>query len=246
VGQEYSVVWQPGSDVAMVPEGNVHIWRASLNQPTDVLHELAQYLSPDEQAKVERLRFVQHQQRSLFSRGLLRVLLGRYLSADPASLKFNYGEQGKPALCRETNGPNLQFNLAHSEHLVVYAIALNHPVGVDVEYQRAMTNMTEIAQRFFSPAEHQALAQLPVASQRKAFFQYWTAKEAVLKATGEGLMGLSKVEIAVLDGSLRLQGDLARRYPSQRWQIRLFEPEENYSGAIAIPLPEAKFLFFEW
>ncbi len=244
--QGRSVVWQSKSIADVPPEGVVHIWRTSLNQPAEVAQQLAQYLSPDEQAKIERFRFVQHQQRSLISRGILRALLGRYLQTDPASLKFDYEAHGKPVLSLSPGWPNLQFNLAHSQDLVAYAIAVNHPVGIDVEYQRPMTDITEIAQRFFSKSEQQALQRLSGEVQKAAFFDYWTGKEAVLKATGQGLVGLSNVEISLPDCSLHLQGDLAQRYPTQSWQICLFEPEENYSGAIAIPLPEAEFLFFEW
>jgi 4'-phosphopantetheinyl transferase len=246
VEQERSVVWQPGSIATLPPAGTVHIWRASLIQPPAIAQQLAQFLSPDEQAKVESFRFVQHQQRSLISRGILRALLGRYLQTDPATLKFDYEAHGKPVLSPSPGWPNVQFNLAHSQDLVVYAIAVNCPVGIDVEYQRAMTDITEIAQRFFSPSEQQALNRLSGEVQKTAFFDYWTGKEAVLKATGQGLAGLSSVEIALPDCSLHLQGDLAQWYPASSWKIRLFEPEENYSGAIAVPWPAAEFLFFDW
>lgn len=246
MGQGRSVVWQPGSIATLPPAGTVHVWRASLIQPPAIAQQLSQYLSPDEQAKVERFRFVQHQQRSLISRGILRTLLGRYLNIDPATLKFDYEAHGKPALLLSPGWPTLQFNLAHSQDLVVYAIVVNHPVGIDVEYQRPITDITEIAQRFFSKSEQQALQRLSGEAQKTAFFDYWTGKEAVLKATGQGLVELSSVEISLPDCSLHLQGDLAQQYPAQSWQIRLFEPQENYSGAIALPFPEAEFLFFEW
>lgn len=240
------VVWQPGSIADVPPEGTVHIWRASLEQPPVIAQHLAQSLSPDEQARVKRFRFVQHQQRSLISRGILRALLGRYLHVDPATLAFEYETHGKPMLSLAQDWPKLQFNLAHSQDLVVYAIAVNHPVGIDVEYQRPMTDISEIAQRFFSKSEQQALQRLSGGAQKTAFFHYWTAKEAVLKATGQGLAELSAVEVSLPDCALHLQGDLAQHYPIHSWQIRFFAPQENYSGAIAIPLPEAEFLFFEW
>lgn len=240
------VAWQTGSIAGPVAAETVHIWRASLNQPAAIAQQLALYLSPDEQERVERFRFGQHQQRSLISRGILRALLGRYLDADPAALKFDYEAHGKPILCLCPGWPKLQFNVAHSQDLVVYAIAVDYPVGVDVEYQRAITNVTEIAQRFFSKSEQQALQLLSSEVQKTAFFHYWTAKEAVLKATGQGLTGLSNVEISLPDCSLRFQENLAQPYPAQAWEIRLFSPQENYSGAIAIPLPAAEFLFFEW
>lgn len=241
-----SVVWQPATIAGMVPEGVVHIWRASLNQPAAIVQQFAQYLSPDEQMRVERFRFVQHQQRSLLSRGILRALLGRYLNADPAGLEFDYETHGKPVLRLCPGWPKIQFNLAHSQDVVVYAITVDSPVGIDVEYQRVISDVTEIAQRFFSKSEQQALQTLSSEARKTAFFHYWTAKEAVLKATGQGLIGLPTVEISLPNCSLQLQGDLAQRYPAQAWRIQSFEPQENYSGAIAIPRPEATFLFFEW
>lgn len=59
-----------------------------------------------------------------------------------------------------------------------------------------------MARRFFSTAEHEALAALPAALQARAFFESWTRKEACLKATGVGLRGLARLDAEVCCWSL--------------------------------------------
>ncbi|MCA1586150.1 MAG: 4'-phosphopantetheinyl transferase superfamily protein [Acidobacteria bacterium] len=80
----------------------------------------------------------------------------------------------------------LRFNLSHTHGLVACVAAVGCDVGVDVEWMdRALTN--DIAERFFSPHEAAELRRLPDAEQSRVFFDYWTLKEAYIKARGLGL-----------------------------------------------------------
>jgi 4'-phosphopantetheinyl transferase len=94
-----------------------------------------------------------------------------------------------------------------------------------------------IAQHFFSPAEQAHLASLPTDQQHQAFFECWTRKESVIKATGEGVSRpLDSFEVAFGPGTspklLRLDHN---RSPT--WQMASFEPAPGYIGALASPHP---------
>ena len=94
---------------------------------------------------------------------------------------------GRPELDVPGGGrPPIGFNVSHTKGLVACAIAGTREVGVDVEcVDRTLTH--DIADRFFAPREVADLRALPDGEQARAFFDYWTLKEAYIKARGMGL-----------------------------------------------------------
>lgn len=99
---------------------------------------------------------------------------------------------------KDDHGAPLPFNgvhwsLTHKERYVA-AVTAPHPIGIDIEMVRPYN--TALRQRLAGDGEW-ALA--PEVTQA-LFFRYWTAKEAVLKAVGQGFVGLSNCHIdAIVD-----------------------------------------------
>ncbi|MGI0489972.1 4'-phosphopantetheinyl transferase family protein [Pantanalinema rosaneae CENA516] len=227
-------IWSSAPPTLTLPEHQVHVWRSSLQRSATEVAELAQTLSPDERQRAERFRFPIHQQRFIVGRGMLRSLLGRYLECDPAQVQFQYGAQGKPALPVTEGQPRLEFNLAHSDDLAVYAIAHTMPVGIDLEKIRAIADLLQLTQRWFAEPEHAAIQATPVAEQPVTFFQYWTCKEAILKARGQGVGELKLVEISFdhrNNDPVWLQPEPT---PTDVWQLKLFTPAPEFVAAIAV------------
>ena len=81
----------------------------------------------------------------------------------------------------------LSFNLTNTEGLIACLIARDRELGVDVEDTQRRGETVSIADRFFSPSEVKDLHAVPEASKRDRFFDYWTLKEAYIKARGFGL-----------------------------------------------------------
>lgn len=144
-----------------------------------------EYLSPDERARADRFVVARARDRFVVARGRLRQLLGALVGCPPADVRFAVADGGKPALAHP--GGRLCFNVAHSNDLMLCAITLDHEVGVDVEHVRPDVDREAIARRFFARDEVRALEAAPHGLARDAFFACWTRKEAVVKATGEGL-----------------------------------------------------------
>ncbi|MBW4552055.1 MAG: 4'-phosphopantetheinyl transferase superfamily protein [Aphanocapsa sp. GSE-SYN-MK-11-07L] len=189
--------WQiPPANISL-KLAEVHLWRASL-----LPEQTAEFwclLSQDEQQRAEKFRQPKAQQWFIAARGILRLLLSRYLNCPPQALAFTYGAHGKPMLQRSFNDLRLEFNLTHSGDLALYAFTLEHPLGIDLEQIRPDFNYLAIAQRFFSAQEVASLLSLPLAEQPTAFFQIWTAKEAYIKAEGGSVFaGLSQFEVKLL------------------------------------------------
>lgn len=123
----------------------------------------------------------------------LRRILGGLLGVEPAALAIDLGPGGKPVLADAA----LEFNHAHTDGLALVAVARGTPVGIDVERTGRRADGGAIADRFYSEEERGFLGNQPTEA---AFLEIWTRKEAVLKATGEGIAGGLKECVVVAEG----------------------------------------------
>ena len=145
-------------------------------------------LSPAEQARAARTRPGLAREEFLAGRTLLRILLAHHLGCSPARVPLAAGADGKPCL---TTPANLDFNVAHSHGLILIALALAGPLGIDLEYRNpAFTpgEALELARTSFSAAEFTRLAHSGSEHQSGLFYTAWTCKEALAKADGRGLL----------------------------------------------------------
>lgn len=163
-------------------------------------------------------------------RAPLRALLASYLHTTPEALALVEGEHGRPTLA--TPHATLAFNWSHSGDHALLAIARGIQPGIDLERLRPRPRALDIARRYFCADEADALAALGPAQRDDAFLSLWTAKEAVLKATGRGLaFGLDRLQLAVPPAPsrlLRLDGDDATA-----WQLQSLVPAAGHVASLA-------------
>ena len=206
----------------------VHVWLARLDEYS--VDSLRSLLTADELARADRFHFDKDRNHYTVARGLLRKLLASYLALEPAGLRFSYAEKGKPAL----EGSQLNFNLAHSHGMAVYAFALGREVGIDLEFIREDLADEKIAERFFSQSEIDVLTKLPLELRKQAFFDCWTRKEAYIKARGEGLsMPLDEFDVSLAPGA---EAALLRNHKDpeevRRWSMRSLAVPAGYVAAL--------------
>ncbi|MFN0071977.1 MAG: 4'-phosphopantetheinyl transferase family protein [Chloroflexota bacterium] len=148
-----------------------------------------QVLSSDEVARNRRFVFPQGRHEHLLTRALVRGVLSTYQpSIPPQSWRFSVNEFGRPEVAGPVCTPRLRFNVSHTSGLIVCLVTVERDVGIDVENTtRATIGGPRIADHYFSPNEAGALRSLPEAAQHDRFFDYWTLKEAYIKARGLGL-----------------------------------------------------------
>ena len=223
-----------------MPPGAVHIWQIGLEQPAALLKQLEQLLSSDEQARAAHYHFERDRRRFIVARAILRSLLASYTNRLATQIRFSYSRSGKPALA-EGSGAHLSFNLAHSEEVALYAFALEHEIGVDVEQVRALDDALQIAQHYFSPRERALLAALSGPERYQAFFSYWTRKEAYLKACGEGL-ALLNTQLDVL-GPAGQPVRLADRSGAADWFVYDLNVASGYRGALSLRQSDTKIVY---
>jgi len=172
-------------------------------------------------------------------RAPLVALLAGYLGVSEGSVRLDQDERGKPRLARDSSrtgdASRLEFNWSHSGDFALVALARGCELGVDIERFGKNQRSLEIARRFFDSEEADALAPLDTDTRDRAFIKLWCAKEAVLKAVGEGLsFGLARLAFTrrvdtdwILTRVDPMLGDV------NDWQLTGFEAASDYRGALA-------------
>jgi 4'-phosphopantetheinyl transferase len=198
----------------------VEVWVAPLQVSASAHDALVATLTPAEHDRAGRYRFADDARRFSVARGWLRHVLGDAVGVPPSDIAFAAGP-GKPRLATRGRPPGAAgaggpcFNLSHAGELALIALS-DGEVGVDVEPESSGPAALEAAAVACTPAEAAALDSLPVEARPTAALRMWTAKEAFLKATGEGL--------AVPPDRVQITAP---------WSVRELRPAAGYLGAVA-------------
>jgi 4'-phosphopantetheinyl transferase len=194
--------------VEQIDSSQIHLWLAYPGEITDP-HLLAEYrslLSEEELEKQARFHFERDRHRYLVTRAMVRTVLSKYAEVAPREWRFEVNEYGKPSIVLELNAaPPIQFNISHTDGLVVLGVVRARTIGVDVENVLVREVSIEIADRYFATAEVAALRALTPDRRQQRFFEYWTLKESYIKARGRGLSIPLDQFAFDLDGATRIK-----------------------------------------
>jgi 4'-phosphopantetheinyl transferase len=211
-----------------IREHEVHVWKLDLDSERSRM-AVDNVLSDDEAERASAFHFDLHRNRFICCRGSLRTILSGYLHCAPQEVRFEYGQHGKPSV------DGLHFNVAHTNGLGLVAVSTSSEVGVDVEAVRWLQDFDELVARFFCPREAQVFARLPNDLKPAAFFNLWTRKEALLKATGEGIAySLNRVDVTFLPGEPPCVLSTPEEDSWQGWTLKEITPAPGHIGALAI------------
>lgn len=159
----------------------IHIWCIRWGEIIDFLKEKAYIMDCQEKEKAAQYRFYEDRMRYMAGKICTRILLMRYLNEN--SIVFLTHELGKTYHKKVFGKQSINFNISHSGEIVLLVFAYEMKVGIDVQKINEYLEYKEMANNFFSPVEAQDVN----CGNIKLFFQYWSAKEAYLKALGIGL-----------------------------------------------------------
>jgi len=214
-------VWNSLPDYSISPA--IDLWRISIKHHKFSKDQYTPLLSREERLKVKRYHQQRDKLRFTLGKGLLRLILSRYLGRSPEKIQFGYGINNKPFV---KEGANLQFNVSYSHNYVMIAIS-SEPVGVDIEYINPAFDYPMVMESCFMREEIQVIQQ--DLSPQKVFFQSWTRKEALLKATSLGLDDYLR-DFSCLDGMQELPKKFGQ---TGNWRIKTFVMEQEYQVSIA-------------
>ena len=225
----------PTGDLKITPS-EVHVWRSDCRPDFSSNIDLKKFLSAEESQRAARFHFERDRLCYVASRAALRLLIFHYTGLPPDFQVFDREPKGKPFLANSPLKDRLEFNLAHSHELIVLAFSLNSRVGIDLEFQRTMPRARQIAGRFFSDREKKELDRVPTPHLEEAFFNCWTRKEALAKATGRGLAGfMDKFSVSLAPGqTARLLEIESGLVDNRQWFMESFAPAPGYKAALVL------------
>ncbi len=223
---------------------DAHIWRMFLDLPTDDVKDFFKTLSADELEKAARFHLEKDQNKFIVARGALRKILGKYLNRNPDSFRFSYTLHGKPFL---EDYDDFCFNLSHSGDFAVYAFTYNRKIGIDIELVQEGFAFEQIALRFFSEGEIESLNKISNEKRLELFFQYWTRKEAFIKAKGEGVsFPLEQCDVSRFNrGNLSPIQLFNCTAGNSNWHGLDLFPAPGYVGAIAVEVDHINLSYWD-
>ncbi len=166
----------------------------------------------------------------------LRNILGKYLNINSQDIQFEKNNYGKPFVNTSQNPHNLQFNISHSKHHLLFGFCLNTPIGVDIEETDRSLNVNELAKQILSDDELTIFSQLSEPDKIIGFFNAWTRKEAFIKAIGMGMhFPLKNFSVVFSPNQAEQLLDIQdKRYQKEEWALKHFNITETAIAAVAI------------
>jgi len=229
------ISWRQPPEILMLRSDEVHVWRVYLDRDMSYVQNLKQFLSEDEKARAKRFYFERDCKNFIVARGLLRIILSRYMDKKPGQLRFCYNPYGKPSLVMPSGEETLRFNVSHSCGIALYAITHGREVGIDLERIRTDFACEQIAELFFSAGEIAMLQNFStIRVDNMAFFNCWVRKEAFIKARGEGLsLPLDQFDVSFAPGEPEtLIGISGASDKSSHWLLQSIQPGPGYVAAL--------------
>jgi 4'-phosphopantetheinyl transferase len=181
----------PGEYDKLRVTGAVHVWR---DRASDVLDPVDAALLSDEELGVMRRRPVLAGIRYAGAHAAVRRVLSAYLAVPPGTIRFGRWpcprcadpSHGRPRILWPHTG--LEFNVSRSGPYWALAVAADHQVGIDLEDGRHL-DIEGASALVMSDAELVHMrAQRERSGSLAVFFRCWTRKEAVVKASGVGVI----------------------------------------------------------
>jgi len=220
-----------------LPPDEVHVWIIEperISEPR-LLEQYLALLDSSERDRHQRFHFERHRKQFLVSHALVRLCLSRYAAVPPEAWTFTLNAWGRPEVVGQ-GGPQLRFNLSHTEGMAICAVVLDAEVGADVEDTLRPGETVELADRFFAPTEAAALRAQPVERQRERFFELWTLKEAYIKARGLGLsLPLEQFAFQLRPGEPpRISFDPRLQDEPEAWRFFQLQPSPRHKAAVAV------------
>ncbi|MCL2253252.1 MAG: 4'-phosphopantetheinyl transferase superfamily protein [Lachnospiraceae bacterium] len=171
----------------------------SLNDKTVI--EWFDLIAYEQQERLKRFRFREDYLRSLAGEAMLRIIVGEKVGVMPKKLNIIRPRGEKPFFADYSG---IYFNISHSGKWVICAIN-DDEIGIDIEEIKDKEVNPSLIRKVLSAMEQEYVEKLDDEQKAKAFYRFWTMKEAYIKYTGQGLrLELDKIEIDVERNLVRL------------------------------------------
>jgi 4'-phosphopantetheinyl transferase len=203
---------------------SLHLFVVATTSHHNLLSHAEHILPDNELLRARSYHQLERREQFIISRCALRILLGAYCNQNFRSLPFATGVNKKPFLA----GPEpVHFSVSHTRGCTLIGLALA-TIGVDIEQIDDAFQYQDISETCFSLQEQAHIAQSDNPS--GAFYQLWTRKEALVKATSKGIDDDFK-DIPCLDGLHTAEEKLLST--TTNWTTSSFSTAPTYGIAVS-------------
>jgi 4'-phosphopantetheinyl transferase len=225
------IPWSVPAPVEVPAEQQVHLWFAMLEALRPRMEEYKESLDPVEQDRAKRFRFKQDRERFILGHGLLRSLLGSYLKRDGSLIRLARGPFGKPYLERK----KLRFNFSDTKDAVLIGFTTGQELGVDIETLARDVDHVAVSEHYFTRPEITAI-QAAGDEAKSRFLDFWTRKEAVLKASGVGIMDdLRSLRVDGERNTAVIEHEAFMKMAAPEYHVRALRIGSGHFASIAAP-----------
>ncbi|WEK21232.1 MAG: 4'-phosphopantetheinyl transferase superfamily protein [Candidatus Pedobacter colombiensis] len=172
---DHPIIWQSYDNESLIDNTHTHLFKISIDDYDKIVDLYPAILRMDEIEKASRFRQVEDAKRYIIGKFFLRMILSKTLVVKPSDIIFSYTQNKKPYIASQ------HFNISHSGNYTIIAIS-PLPIGIDIEFVKSDFNYSPLLKECFTPLELRHI------HNKIDFYTFWTRKEAVLKASGEGII----------------------------------------------------------
>ncbi|MFC4197819.1 4'-phosphopantetheinyl transferase family protein [Pedobacter jamesrossensis] len=207
-----SIIWEDYCSEKILETDRIHVFKISIDIYEKIEKSCREILQENELQKAEKFR--QHDDKRRFIIGIFfsKVLLTKLGELDASDVIFSFTKNNKPLF------KDYHFNVSHSGNFVVIVLS-PLPVGVDIELIKANFDFESLLPECFNKIEIEKIINTT------NFYTFWTRKEALLKATGEGLVdNLNSIDCSK---------EFVERFGSI-YKLKSYKVEDNYLLSLAV------------
>ncbi|MES2446538.1 MAG: 4'-phosphopantetheinyl transferase superfamily protein [Bacteroidota bacterium] len=213
-----NIVWKTAYQLlAEKLNGGLHIFKIAVDEHFQKIEAIYKdFLTEREILKSNRFTHKKDRDSYIVRKYMTRKILSSFLNMPQNEIQYDKAANKKPIV------QGLEFNVSHSNGLILIAVC-SSPVGIDVELMKKDFSFTSLLADCFHPNETILIKNSQ--DQLTCFYGLWTRKEAILKATGEGL-------IEELPEINCLPNQITRK--NETFNLLSFLVEKHYVASIAV------------
>ncbi|HNR55522.1 MAG TPA: 4'-phosphopantetheinyl transferase superfamily protein [Flavobacteriales bacterium] len=212
---------------------------ATLNELRPRYEVLCDLLDEEERMRALRFRFHADRERFELGHGWMRELLAHYTGVPAKDITFVRGRFGKPTLTKK----DLCFNLSDTKDAVALAVCSTMELGLDLETLDRSVDHEAVSAHYFTPEERTTIGKSE--QPKSTFLELWTRKEAVLKASGVGIMDdLRSLRVNEPLNKLTIQHTEFMAMAAPEYHVRTWRTSSGHLISLATPRPLEQAMLF--
>lgn len=214
--------------------GDATVFHVDLRPHAGHEAESLAWLDAPERRRLQRFEIRGPGRRFALCRAALRAVLASRLACHQERITFGADDYGKPFAMVDGVPAAISFNVSHSGDHGLVAVRPRGDLGIDVEQRQPRRHMDLVIETVFTETEQAALTTAEGRDRTDLFLDFWTMKEALIKALGTGLY----TDPATFETPPAMQRGMKRgtfRFPdlpTVTWQLDNIG-NETYAAAVA-------------